>query len=248
MRGISHVAIGVRDIERSLSFYRDLLGLTVSLDKEEPVRGPERLFAEPAQNRRRAVYLKWEDGRRRVYRALAEAGRAVGPADQNRSARDSSFRLLGERPRERVERLKSAGVKILVGPYESDSIAYGEPPGKKVQTCLFEDPDGDNSAIRPAAGLKARAAAAKRLPPWPPQATRKRRYRGASPCAAGASGKSSAPDAPAGPGGPAAQLAHLPASSIAHSRSPISSPATRWPSTFQWPKPILLFAKPCRKA
>jgi hypothetical protein len=30
----------------------------VSLDKEEPVRGSERLFAEPAQNRRRAVYLK----------------------------------------------------------------------------------------------------------------------------------------------------------------------------------------------
>jgi hypothetical protein len=35
-----------------------------------------------------------------------------------------------------------AGVQILVGPYESDSIAYGEPPGKKVLTCLFEDPDG----------------------------------------------------------------------------------------------------------
>jgi hypothetical protein len=30
----------------------------VSLDKEEPVRGSERLFADPAQNRRRAVYLK----------------------------------------------------------------------------------------------------------------------------------------------------------------------------------------------
>jgi len=62
MRGISHVAIGVSDMERSLRFYRDLLGLTVSLDKEEPVRGSERLFAEPAQNRRRAVYLKWADG------------------------------------------------------------------------------------------------------------------------------------------------------------------------------------------
>ena len=59
MRGISHVAIGVSDMERSLRFYRDLLGLTVTLDKEEPVRGSERLFAEPAQNRRRAVYLKW---------------------------------------------------------------------------------------------------------------------------------------------------------------------------------------------
>jgi hypothetical protein len=44
--------------------------------------------------------------------------------------------------RERVERLKSSGVKILVGPYESDSIAYGEAAGKKVLTCLFEDPDG----------------------------------------------------------------------------------------------------------
>ena len=39
MRGISHVAIGVADMERSLHFYRDLLGLTVTLDKEEPVRG-----------------------------------------------------------------------------------------------------------------------------------------------------------------------------------------------------------------
>ena len=58
MRGISHVAIAVSDMERSLRFYRDLLGLTVSLDKEEPVRGSERLFAEPEQNRLRAVYLK----------------------------------------------------------------------------------------------------------------------------------------------------------------------------------------------
>ena len=43
---------------------------------------------------------------------------------------------------ERVERLKAAGVKVLVGPYESDSIAYGDAPDKKVLTCLFEDPDG----------------------------------------------------------------------------------------------------------
>jgi catechol 2,3-dioxygenase-like lactoylglutathione lyase family enzyme len=39
MRGTSHVAIGVSDMGRSLSFYRDLLGLAVTLDKEEPVRG-----------------------------------------------------------------------------------------------------------------------------------------------------------------------------------------------------------------
>jgi hypothetical protein len=33
-------------------------------------------------------------------------------------------------------------VPILVPPIESDTVAYGEPPGKKVLTCLFQDPDG----------------------------------------------------------------------------------------------------------
>ena len=53
MLGISHVAIGVSDMERSLRFYRDLLGLTVSLDKEEPVRGSERLL--PTRNKTAAA-------------------------------------------------------------------------------------------------------------------------------------------------------------------------------------------------
>ena len=42
----------------------------------------------------------------------------------------------------RVEKLKGAGVKIIVPPYAADSIAYGEKSGGKVLTCLFEDPDG----------------------------------------------------------------------------------------------------------
>jgi hypothetical protein len=44
--------------------------------------------------------------------------------------------------RERVEELQTAGVSILVPPTESDTVADGEPPGKKVLTCLFQDPDG----------------------------------------------------------------------------------------------------------
>ena len=35
MKGISHVAIGVSDMERSLPFYRDVLGLEVMLDAED---------------------------------------------------------------------------------------------------------------------------------------------------------------------------------------------------------------------
>jgi hypothetical protein len=41
-----------------------------------------------------------------------------------------------------VERLKQAGVKILVAPYEVDAGGYGEQSGKKYLTSLFEDPDG----------------------------------------------------------------------------------------------------------
>ena len=44
--------------------------------------------------------------------------------------------------RERIEKLKAAGVTILLQPTESDTVAYGEPAGGKVLTALFEDPDG----------------------------------------------------------------------------------------------------------
>ncbi|MBC7785864.1 MAG: VOC family protein, partial [Burkholderiales bacterium] len=34
MQGVSHISIGVRDMERSLRLYRDVLGLKVHRDKE----------------------------------------------------------------------------------------------------------------------------------------------------------------------------------------------------------------------
>jgi len=90
MRGISHVAIGVADMERSLHFYRDLLGLTVTLDKEEPVRGSDRLFADPEQNRRRAVYLRWADGPEAGFIVLSQKP-ARRQAARSRSTRSESI-------------------------------------------------------------------------------------------------------------------------------------------------------------
>src|SRR5260370_5475231 len=142
MRGISHVAIGVSGMERSLRYYRDRRGLTVSLDKEERVRGSERLFAEPAQNRRRAVYLKWADGPEAGFVVLSQKpGEPSGRPIKIDQLGIHHFAFWVSDLRERVERLKSAGGKILVGPYESDSIAYGQPPGQKEPTGPFEDPD-----------------------------------------------------------------------------------------------------------
>ena len=43
MNGVSHVAIGVRDMDKSLKFYRDVLGLEVRFDASQPIGAMPRL-------------------------------------------------------------------------------------------------------------------------------------------------------------------------------------------------------------
>jgi len=66
VRALSHVAIGVRDMDRALEFYRDVLGLPVASDRvEEFAQGAGQ---PPAQ--RRAVYLRWGEGPHSSYVVL----------------------------------------------------------------------------------------------------------------------------------------------------------------------------------
>ncbi|HKF28915.1 MAG TPA: VOC family protein [Candidatus Binataceae bacterium] len=132
MKGISHVAIGVSDMGRSLPFYRDLLGLEVMLDTEEKV----------GSGSRHAVYLRWgKDG------GFLVLSQTLGREPSGKPLRLHQvglhhFAFAVDDLEKRVEKLKSAGVKILMPPYAADPIAYGEKGGGKVLTCLFEDPDG----------------------------------------------------------------------------------------------------------
>jgi catechol 2,3-dioxygenase-like lactoylglutathione lyase family enzyme len=132
MKGISHLAIGVSDMERSLPFYRDILGLEVMLDAEETV----------GQGKRRAVYLRWSDGGGFLVLSQTLGREPSGKPLRLHQVGLHHFAFLVDDLRSRVEKLISAGVKVLVPPYEADSIAYGERGGGKVLTCLFEDPDG----------------------------------------------------------------------------------------------------------
>jgi hypothetical protein len=43
---------------------------------------------------------------------------------------------------ETFEKVKAAGVPVVLPPTVFDTGAYGEPPGGKVMTTLFKDPDG----------------------------------------------------------------------------------------------------------
>jgi catechol 2,3-dioxygenase-like lactoylglutathione lyase family enzyme len=143
MHALSHVAIGVSDMERSLPFYRDLLGLRVTLDTSENIGGFAALFHSPARGRRRAVYLRWDDGPHASFIVLsAPAGAPSGTAIKLDQVGIHHFSFWVTDLRARIERLHAAGVPILVPPTESDTLAYGEAPGGRVLTCLFQDPDG----------------------------------------------------------------------------------------------------------
>jgi catechol 2,3-dioxygenase-like lactoylglutathione lyase family enzyme len=130
MKGITHVGIGVSDMARSLPFYRDLLGLEVLLDTEEKV----------GEGSRHAGYVRWgKDGFLVLSQTLGR--QASGKPLRPHQVGIHHFAFAVDDLETRVEKLKSAGVKILIPPYADDGIAYGERSGK-VLTCLFEDPDG----------------------------------------------------------------------------------------------------------
>jgi catechol 2,3-dioxygenase-like lactoylglutathione lyase family enzyme len=143
MRAVSHIAIGVRDMDKSLHFYRDLLGLKVSLDTMESIGGLKTLFTNPQKGKRRAVYMRFEDGPHASFIVLSQnPGETPGEAIKLDQVGVHHFAFWVDDLRERVEKLRAAGVPILVPPIETDTVAYGEPAGKKVLTSLFQDPDG----------------------------------------------------------------------------------------------------------
>src|SRR6516165_2134241 len=72
MNAVSHVAIGVRDMERSLRFYRDLLGLEVMSDQTQPIGNMPTLYAKPETGKRRAVNLRYGKGPGRGFLVLSE--------------------------------------------------------------------------------------------------------------------------------------------------------------------------------
>jgi len=98
MKAVSHIAVGVSEMDRSLHFYRDLLGLKVCLDTMENIGGLKTLFANPVKGKRRAVYLRFEDGPHASFIVLSQNPVEVtGRRNQTRPSRGTSLRLLGRR-------------------------------------------------------------------------------------------------------------------------------------------------------
>jgi catechol 2,3-dioxygenase-like lactoylglutathione lyase family enzyme len=135
---VSHIAIGVHDMERSLRFYRDLLGLRPDIDREIELKTPE------GPRRRREVYLRWSDGPRGTFVVLDQQ-LPVAEGEPLALFRVGVHHIgfLVDDLESTYARLVAAGVPVVVPlTRTADSKAYGEVSGDSFMTAFFRDPDG----------------------------------------------------------------------------------------------------------
>jgi catechol 2,3-dioxygenase-like lactoylglutathione lyase family enzyme len=139
--GISHVAVGVSDMERALVFYRDIIGLRVTLDTIERAFGKN-----PDAYRRRAVYLRAEDGPHEFFivldQQLDQAPFGSPPRILQLGTHHFSFWV--DDLEEKFERLVAENFRVVVSPSPADAVAYGEAEGSgRVLTAIVKDQDGN---------------------------------------------------------------------------------------------------------
>ena len=72
-KGVSHIAVGVRNMDKSLAFYRDLLGFQVVRDEIQETKGTvlPAVYKEP-HDQRRVATLYWKRGKDEAFLVLSE--------------------------------------------------------------------------------------------------------------------------------------------------------------------------------
>ena len=139
--GISHVAVRVSDMERALTFYRDIIGLRVTLDTVETAFGKN-----PDAYRRRAVYLRAEDGPHAFFIVLDQQldQPPFGAPPRILQLGTHHFSFWVDDLEEKFERLVAENYRAIVSPTPADAVAYGEPAGSgRVLTAIVKDQDGN---------------------------------------------------------------------------------------------------------
>jgi catechol 2,3-dioxygenase-like lactoylglutathione lyase family enzyme len=141
IQALSHVAVGVRDMDRSLAFYRDVLGMHVSLDTEEELPA----MGDSASQKRRAVYLRWREGPHESFIVLDQqlSRQPFGEPPKLFQLGTHHWGYWVDDIDVIVERAEAAGMQIMLRPVQGDSAAYGEPPGEVVRSAFLQDPDGN---------------------------------------------------------------------------------------------------------
>ena len=138
-----HIGITVSDLDKSIAFYRDVLGLT--LDRiEPPHKSRERKLGVPGAVVRIGIMKYGEKDSIELIQYLnPEPPNKVGPPVNAISAMHICFRV--DDIEAEMKRLKALGVEFVGGDdYEVNS--YG--PLKGLKWVYFKDPDGTNLEIQ----------------------------------------------------------------------------------------------------
>ena len=137
--GIEHPAVSVADLERSLAFYRDLLGLNV-VRLLEPRRDAKLgVVAGMPGARARIAHLRLGEGMLELFQYVEPVGR---PIPRDRRQADHGLIHIGLRSsdaRADCARLRAAGVEFFSEPVEFR-------PG--VWVAYFRGPDGEVCELR----------------------------------------------------------------------------------------------------
>jgi catechol 2,3-dioxygenase-like lactoylglutathione lyase family enzyme len=144
IQAVSHIAVGVRDMDVALSFYRDLLGLRVTADQIEEFSQGE--GQPPAK--RRAVYLRWVDGPHASFIVLDQqiTNEIEGEPAQLFQVGVHHFAFWVDDLDGMMAKVRDAGIAVVLGGGEgpgADTKMYGEPPGGRVRSAFLRDPEGN---------------------------------------------------------------------------------------------------------
>ncbi len=141
VRNVSHIAIGVRDMDRALPFWTEIVGLHVSLDAVEEFTIGDEVF------RRRGVYLREKEGPDEPFVVLDQqlTRPRQGEAKPLFDIGVHHFGFWVDNLDEIYERARAAGVPIIAAPSQSgaDTATYGEPPGGFVRGMFVRDHEGN---------------------------------------------------------------------------------------------------------
>ena len=141
IRNVSHIAIGVRDMEAVLPFWTGVAGLHVTLDTEE------RFTIGGEEVRRRAVYLREAEGPHEPFVVLDQ--QLTHPkGGEPKPLFEVGVHHVGfwvDDIDAIAVRARAAGAPIIVEPSErgADTTTYGEPSGGFVRAMFVRDPEGN---------------------------------------------------------------------------------------------------------
>ncbi len=137
--GVSHIAICVRDLDKSLAFYRDILGMQVTLDQVQDTTtgGLPHIYKHPRQTRR-TVHVRYGEGRTTPSLVLTShpGDQADGEPIKLDQVGISHLSFSVRDVKALAEELVSKGVQ-LAGPMDAFTNASGE-----VSSIFVYDPDG----------------------------------------------------------------------------------------------------------